>query len=128
MKKLFFFGCIDQVGHYWAKDTGERPPELPEKLYRGGIDGKFTPANNTGQGAGKITKEGSLYIIAWHDYTIDKRGGSNSNIVGYGYHEHPDIAAQEMWDDFKQQYPRMYARQTAPINVLNLNRQLIVTK
>lgn len=125
MRKLFFFGCIDGIGHYWYKDTGTRPAELPESIYNG-IDGVFAPKNNTAQGVASFTKTKGVYVLAWHDYTVDKRG--NSNIVGWGYHEHPDIAVQEMWEDFKQQYSRIYARQTEAINVLNLNRILPVKK
>lgn len=127
MKKLFFFGCLDQVGHYWAHRNGERPAEIPAAVYNK-IDGSFTPTNNKAQGIGKVTKEGTVYVIAWHDYTVDKRGGSNSNIIGYGYSEDPNTAVQEMWEDFKQQYPRFFARQTEPVSILNLNCELPVKK
>lgn len=116
-KQLFYFGCGDVAGHYifpgrYAIDMSKMP-DVDRKLFER-IDGMFTPPN-TEQGGAQFSQVGPVSIIAWHDYTIDKRPGSNSNIIGYGYEGSPKEIIEAMYEDFKAKFPWVYKRQTQPI-------------
>lgn len=107
-KQLFYFGCIGQAGHYWFP---RKPIDLPGVNMKilGCIDGTFTPEKYTGQGAAQETVIGPLRIVAWHDYTVDKRPKSNSNLVGYGYDN-----AEDMLADATNFFPTVMNRQPKP--------------
>lgn len=93
--------------HYW--------PRKPSSLLNVNmnvfdvIDGTFTPGYSRGQGAAQETIVGPLRIIAWHDFTIDSRPGSNSVLIGYGYDN-----AEDMFADAEKQFPSVMNRQPKP--------------
>lgn len=120
MKHLFYFGCIRSVGHYFyasESDCSIRNPttlgrrigaEIPygEAIFWK-IDGGYAPKSSIGQGAYKESFVDPFRIIAWHDYTVDRRPGSNSALLGVGY----DSVA-EMLADAAIKFPSVMARQT----------------
>lgn len=124
-KRLFFFGCDDSAGHYLfpsLRDSDKaQMPGANFKIIKN-IDGLFTPEDDKSQGAGQYFKIGPLSIIAWHDYTIDKRPGSNSNLIGYGYEGEPDQIIDSMFKDFKTAFPSKYKRQVVPIVIVNKSK------
>jgi hypothetical protein len=116
-KQLFYFGCGDEKGHYifpgrFAIDMSAMP-DVHYKFFDR-IDGVFVPAAIS-QGSGQFSQVGPISIIAWHDYTVDSRPGSNSNIIGYGYDGTTAEIINAMYEDFKAKFPRMHQRQTQPI-------------
>lgn len=116
-KRTYFFGCMGEIGHYLQPHI--RQGELPGVNYKviQYIDGIFTPGDTSEQGAAQFSMIGLLTIIAWHDYTVDKRPGSNSVIIGYGFTGTRAEMIWEMIKDFSIRYPKVINRQTAPINV-----------
>ncbi len=122
MKKLLYFGCLRDVGHFlWLGDDSgmicsaeELEKKTGIKAYTDeifwGIDGRHVPKNTKAQGAAKESIVPPFRIVAWHDYTIDHRGASNSALLGFGYE-----SAEEMLADAAIQYPSVIKRQTKPI-------------
>lgn len=81
---VWFFGCVRRAGHwYWT-------PEL-ERVYAGNsdrptpfeVDGKFTPTL-TAQGAARLVHVDGWTVLAFHDYTVDSRPGSNGAFLARG--------------------------------------------
>lgn len=127
MKKLLYFGCLQDVGHYlWdgedscsiygaeslEKRTGIRA--YSDDIFWG-IDGRYVPKGTKAQGAAKETIVSPFRIVAWHDYSIDSRGASNSALLGFEYE-----SAEEMLADAVVQYPSVMKRQTKPIEFVEL--------
>lgn len=113
MKKLLYFGCIRDKGHYlWEREGSyttnyERTgiPGINPSLLKH-IDGIFCPGNTREQGRCNECIVPPVRIISWWDYTIDPRPGSNSNLIGYGYQ-----TAEQMFEDARKLFPSVMARQ-----------------
>lgn len=113
MKKLFYFGTIGQIGHYWfgcksALGPVNEIPWMASEFFRR-FDGLYTPPESSGQQVYRYSRIGNLQIVAWNDRTVDKRPGSNSNLVGFGF-----IDAEEMLTEAFKQYPQVMNRQPRP--------------
>lgn len=108
MKQLFYFGCMGGVGHYWYPHQPGNLPGVNKNIF-GVIDGTFTPGNYYDQGAAQEVIIGPIRIIAWHDYSVDKRPGSHSTLIGYGYD-----SADAMLIDAEKQFPSVMKRQPKP--------------
>jgi len=115
-KKLLYFGCIGGKGHYlWESNSSKMHNHSIKGINSkclGFIDGTFTPSS-TKQGDAMVSNVGPIKILAWHDYTVDSRLGSNSVLVGIGYND-----VVEMLNDANKKFPAVIKRQTATINVL----------
>lgn len=112
-KKLIYFGCIGTIGHHlYGKDvTGSHRvniPNLNPEVIKF-IDGTFTPANRT-EGIYNESIVPPVRIVAWWDYSVDNRQGSNSVLIGYGYD-----SAEEMIDAAYQIFPGVMKRQPRPV-------------
>jgi hypothetical protein len=116
-KRTYYFGCIGAKGHYMFPAVSRK--DFPGANYKiiDYIDGLYTPGGDYDQGEAQFSMIGPFTIIAWHDYTIDKRPGSNSNIIGFGFTGTRAEIIVEMFKDFHLRYPQVIARQTAPINI-----------
>lgn len=110
-KKLWFFGCIGQPGHYWFGDCNYRGPAIEgvNKQLFAVIDSTFPPGITT-QGIYNDVVVDKVRIVSWWDYTGDKRPGSNSNLVGVGYE-----SAEQMIDDAINKFPQAMSRQPRPV-------------
>jgi hypothetical protein len=117
-KRTYYFGCLGEVGHYMHPHV--RSSDFPGANFKviQYIDGLYTPGNCE-QGAAQFSMVGPFTIIAWHDYTVDKRPGSNSVIVGYGFKGTRAEIIADMCKDFEMRFPSVIKRQTAPINVID---------
>lgn len=113
-KHLYYFGCIGNVGHYfwtsnaWSSDSRSTRIDGVNTKILERLDGAFTPADPT-EGIYNDCVIPPLRIVAWHDYSVDKRPGSNSVLVGYGYE-----TAEEMIDDAVVKFPSVMNRQPRP--------------
>jgi len=111
MKKLYYFGCIGNKGHYlWESNNSScykltDIPGLNLDLIKV-LDGAFTPGNTREQGVYLISKVPPITIVSWWDYTIDQRTGSNSNLIAYGYSN-----VNEILNDAKVKFPSVMNRQ-----------------
>lgn len=81
-----------------------------------GIDGLFPPGSTFDQGKYQVSIVPPVMIVAWWDYTVDKRPGSNANLIGYGFND-----AEEMIDEAYKLFPRIMNRQPRPVPV-DLNK------
>jgi hypothetical protein len=83
--KIFYFGCIDQAGHYlWA--PGPRSAyraETPWGPHGWGLDGTLHPKGQ-GEGVAALVRKDGWTAIAFIDYSIDSRPGSNSVFLAEG--------------------------------------------
>lgn len=115
-KKLFYFGCLGQKGHYFYGSKGPYADsiigEFPglNRNVMNAIDGTFTPGFTKEQGIYQATDIGPVKIVSWWDYSVDIRPGSNSNLIGSGY-----ANAEEMIDAAYSKYPDVMNRQSRPI-------------
>lgn len=118
MKTLLYFGYIKEKGHYlWTRencvitnrDALERLTGIRGVTdnFLNAIDDVYTPLI-TAQGAYKEFFVPPFRIVAWHDYTVDTRPGSNSALLGRGYE-----SVIEMLKDAENQFPSVMNRQTA---------------
>lgn len=111
-KKLVYFGTDGRPGHFFFGGSSPYAPGLLNdfpginKILLLNIDGAFTPGNTARQGIYQVSIVPPVIIVAWHDYTIDSRPGSNSNLIGMGYEN-----AQEMIDDAIKKFPHIMSRQ-----------------
>lgn len=121
MKKLLYFGCIGDKGHYlWSSEHSHIANRSALKSITGiegvtdrfllSIDGTYAPLIST-QGAYKESFVPPFRIIAWHDYTVDSRPGSNSALLGIGYD-----STDEMLNDAINHFPSVMKRQTIPLH------------
>lgn len=113
MKKLLFFGCGRGAGHrWWPSESMDHHssvlardfPEVNKHVIEG-IDGTYTIPN----GPECVYREvniGPVKILAWNDYSIDQRPGSNSALIGKGF-----SAAKEIIEYAKTKYPNFMSRQ-----------------
>ena len=120
MKKLLYFGCIGQSGHYlWVSEHYSVSNVSALKHHTGitmvnerflhFMDGAFVPPSGK-QGVFRESIVPPFRIIAWSDYTVDSRPGSNSALLGYGY-----ANADEILIDAINHFPSVMQRQTSPL-------------
>lgn len=114
-KQLFYFGCRRQAGHYlWLAGHGEvsTSRELIPGYSRhllGYIDGTYVH-QLAKQSEYTLVKIANIIILQWPDYTIDKRPGSNSSLIGVGYDHEQEILAAAI-----TAFPDVMSRQSMPV-------------
>lgn len=114
----FYFGKLnrdDRGGHHLyriepdgAFQTVDRPA-IPRWLWADMLDAKLTPMTSTAQGACSIINRDRWTVFAWHDYTADTRGGSNSAFILEGTHTFATALAEA-----RRRIPSILARQPSP--------------
>jgi hypothetical protein len=114
-KQLLYFGCIGEAGHYlWYSDRSKaygsnaRIDGVNEKLLQN-LDSVFPPPEIVGTGIYNDCIVPPVRIVSWWDRSVDKRPGSNSNLIGVGY-----ASAEEMIDDAYKIFPSVMNRQERP--------------
>ncbi len=103
MKFLLYFGCMKDVGHYlWLDEsnTVRNAKRLEEilgahmisDLFLRNIDNVYNPPSYP---KNECVYRESLVppfkIVAWNDYSMDKRPGSNSALLSIGYEFTKDV-------------------------------------
>lgn len=75
-----FFGCWQRAGHYHWSTEGRWAKSDERTLTPWGlsVDGKLTPKATRAQGDAALHYKDGWTAVAIHDYTVDKRPGSNS--------------------------------------------------
>ncbi len=118
-KRTYYFGCIGEKGHYMFPAT--RRSDFPGANYKviQYIGGLYTPGGVAEQGKAQFSMIGPFTIIAWHDYTVDSRPGSNSNIIGFGFTGTKSEIITDMYKDFEIRFPQVIKRQTTPVEVID---------
>lgn len=122
MRHLLYFGCIGVAGHYlWLTEGHTAGGHGSIFRSRSGIegisesfincmDGVYVPGHTREQGQYQVSVVPPFCIVAWHDFTVDKRPGSNSALLGIGYGGVEDIFA-----DAIVKFPSVMKRQIVPL-------------
>lgn len=116
IKALLYFGCIRESGHYlwinesmrihnWATLRDVAKVTGVTQRFVDCIDGIYMPFD-TRQGCYRLSHVPPFKIIGWHDYTIDKRPGSNSNLLAVGMDD-----VREIIDAALIKFPSVMKRQ-----------------
>ena len=113
MKKLYYFGCIGKPGHhFYLNDTCRIRPEVVDipRLNQAVLNsiGSFPPKDRSDGYYNECTVP-PVKIVAWWDNSVDKRPGSRSVLIGYGY-----ASAEEMINDAYDRFPSVMKRQLRP--------------
>lgn len=101
-----YFGCRSGLGHFFHV-KGQRRRSLSATecgLPWPKVDQKLTPKSSTNQGDAALHHLDGWTAIAWHDYRIDSRPGSN----GAAFLPTPDLTFDEAVE---------LARATFPVDV-----------
>ncbi len=113
MKKLLYFGCIKDAGHYlWETQNSRiysfniKIPGLNKRVLEH-LDSVFTPPD--WKPGYLISIVPPVMIVSWWDNSVDKRPGSNSAFIGYGYK-----SAEQILDDAVKLFPSVMSRQERP--------------
>jgi hypothetical protein len=85
---IMFFGTYGSVGHNWWEPDREGRLRRPRERSSmdsvgpwGQVDGKLTPRDTNRQSTAVLHHLDGWTALAMHDYTVDKRGGSNAVFV-----------------------------------------------
>lgn len=114
-KILLYFGVWDVPGHYLhhpggrtVREESSGIPNVNPSLLRH-LDGTFPPPEKDGLGLYNESIVNPVRIVAWWDRSGDKRPGSNSVLIGYGYG-----SGEEMIEDAIKLFPKQMGRQGRP--------------
>lgn len=102
--KVLYFGCIREVGHYLYDTKWTRSLDFSVVPWDE-IDGKLCPQETTDQGASELHQKEGWTALAFWDYSIDKRPGSNSVFFAEGLH-----TFAEMCQISREHFPQVYER------------------
>ena len=111
-----YFGCHQQAGHYlWAE--GMRNWGLGrkfDKLTR--LDGMLPPQDSTAPYIATVSRlEGvGASALAFWDYSVDKRGGSNSVVFAPSL----DIEPADLLAEAQKRFPQVFGRLPQPVTLL----------
>ena len=95
----YYFGVVDNAGHYFFSATGQRlPHRIPDDLNLPweAIDGPLLPKNHTAQGDGQFHIKDRWVALSIHDYTVDKRPGSHSTFFLRGGYRNVTMMLEEL--------------------------------
>ena len=123
VRLLYYFGCIREAGHYlWTDERNSHYPDTISRQTPGlnpallkAIDGVFAPHCLTEYQPEGLYQESivpPVRIVAWWDRSVDKRPGSNSALIGYGFY-----TAEDMVEAAIQQFPSVMNRQPRPTRI-----------
>ena len=119
MEKWFYFGCHRQSGHYVFTE-GMRSYYAPHgsgerSLNR--FDGLLPPQKDSTPYTATVSRlEGcGLTALAFWDYSVDKRGGSNSVVFA------PSLAIEqnELLTEAQRRFPEVFGRLPQPVRLLS---------
>lgn len=119
--RVYFFGHrgVASSGHnlYGAQ---LQPPDIDyDAAYHliGALDQGFAPKSTRAQGAANLVEVRGWTVLAWWDYTGDKRPGSNSALIVEGCHSFDDVLHV-----MAEAFPTVYRRQP---HVLRLTEESV---
>lgn len=90
--EVFYFGCNNRPGHFWYR-PGMEYWRGPLSLAAEKIDGTFAPKSSGDEGRCTLTHLEGWTILAWWDYSVDIRPGSNSAVVAKGTFDFDEMTA-----------------------------------
>lgn len=98
--EVFYFGCGASHGHYWwepqkqgrewGRQNSSTAADAMRKVFPR-IDGEFPPKDTERAGVCTLTYRDGWSVLAWWDYSVDKRPRSNSVLVARGTHSFDEM-------------------------------------
>ena len=82
--KGYYFGCIDEPGHYVWSATSKRKVYNKFTDWICKMDDLLTTKFENNDGQGLLHQYDGFTILAFHDCSVDTRPGSNSMFIFYG--------------------------------------------
>jgi len=106
-QKWFYFGCDHGAGHYLFDDKMKQLWGAEYNKLRK-LDGLLTPQDNTQPYVAAFSRlDGwGVCAIAFWDYSVDTRSGSNSII----FVNDLSISPEGMFDEAKKRFPHVFNR------------------
>lgn len=101
--RIYYFGCWDTAGHYLFESQYNRPSM--DVIPWENIDGGLCTEETRIQGVAKIHHKDGWTALAFWDYSIDDRPGSNSVFLAEGIH-----GFYHMIEFSKKHFPKIFNR------------------
>ncbi len=99
---MMFFGCIGQAGHYlWSNEHRH----VAHERWYDHIDGTFAPRDRSKGATLSHLFDDTLTILAFVDYTVDSRPGSNGAFIEDGC-----LTREQMIERAYEQFPNVAKR------------------
>lgn len=122
MKPVYYFGCINDCGHYlWHPTKGKTHyKEINITPWGENIDGGIFGTSKLKNELGLIhtqTKDGWT-VISFADRSVDSRLGSHSTFVVEG-----EFTVDELLTEARKQWPQIFSRQGFP--TVTSNRYIV---
>lgn len=111
VENWLYFGCHEHAGHHvWERGMYRAHRQGEYRL--SALDGLLPPQGDKSDGAATFTRLPGLglSVIAWWDYSVDKRGGSNSAVFAPSL----TIERDEMLAAARDIFPAVFLRQCPP--------------
>lgn len=106
---MIYFGCKNEAGHYCWDETGKRLFRH-ENLFLLNHDTKLAPQNDKTESRAILHHYPDFTVLAYWDYKVDSRPGSNSMFLTNG-----KKSPQEIIDEIKTSFPDIWERSPATI-------------
>jgi hypothetical protein len=114
VKQWLYFGCYRQSGHY-VFDEGMHREYRHETRRLSNFDGALPAQDDATPYVATISRLGgfNMTALAFWDYSVDKRGGSNSIIFAPGL----EIDPEQLLSEAQRRFPRVFARLPQPVTL-----------
>jgi len=115
MTEPYYFGCVECAGHHlnWRRKDGSLSftgAGMTRMYWVNTLDGTLCPRDTQEEGVATLTHLHGWSIIAFWDNSVDKRDGSNSMLLVYGYKHF-----KEVLDRAREAFPEVFKRFDFPI-------------
>jgi hypothetical protein len=105
MRKVAFFGCWNQAGHYLHDESGNNLQSFGPFIVES-LDGVLLKHGYRIPGQVDVVCFKDYTVIAFEDYTVDRRPGSNAAFIVEGH----ALTRQECWKAAEAMFPQVVKR------------------
>lgn len=117
-ERFYYFGCIDQPGHYMHSSPAPRDIEERREVshfvhsnpWGYDIDGGLCPKGPEVEGRAIVRHKDGWTALSFWDRSVDRRGKCNSNFLAVG-----DLTFDQMVELAKRHFPHVVERFSFPI-------------
>ena len=117
MDKWIYFGCHRQAGHYTFSEGMRSLSQRYGSRDLSRFDGMLPPQTDTAPYIATVSRLGGwgFSALAFWDYSVDKRGGSNSVVFA------PSLAIEqnELLTEAQRRFPEVFGRLPQPVRLLS---------
>lgn len=107
-KPWFYFGCGEYAGHHLHDESGHRAVVNVTWRRLGSFDGLLPPQDTSHGYLATVTRLPAFGVsaLAFWDYSVDKRGGSNSVIFAPSM----TITPEDLLAEAQRRFPWVFSR------------------